>query len=66
MTNECTDPTPGSGHVEDKHGSAPSPCLPRSLGHHITCMDAALSPVFFAPEKKIARRIMALRMRLAN
>lgn len=66
MINECTDPTPGSGHVEDKYGPTASPCLPRSLRHHITCMDATLSPVLFAPEKKIARRIMALRMRLAN
>jgi hypothetical protein len=29
-------------------------------------MDATLSSVLFAPEEKIARRIMALRMRLAN
>ncbi|WHZ22784.1 MAG: hypothetical protein OJF47_001896 [Nitrospira sp.] len=66
MTNECTDPTPGGGHVEDKYGSEPNPHLPHPLRHHFTCLGATLSPMLFTSEKKIARRIMALRMRLAN
>jgi hypothetical protein len=52
VTDECTDRIPGSGHVEDHDGSAPNPCRPRFSRHHITCLDAALSSVRFAPEKK--------------